>query len=74
MLSAIVAHTAWHWMVERWDRLRQYHVEWPAVTPELLLVLVRWTMAAVALAAALWLVSVLRAQRAKGKGQSAFPN
>lgn len=26
MLSAIAAHTAWHWMMERWEKLSQYHV------------------------------------------------
>ena len=30
ILSALVAHTGWHWMTERWERLRQYHVE---ITP-----------------------------------------
>src|SRR6516165_1023834 len=29
ILSALVAHTGWHWMLERWDRLRQYRFEWP---------------------------------------------
>jgi hypothetical protein len=29
ILSAIVAHTGWHWMTERWAVLRQYNVEWP---------------------------------------------
>src|SRR5581483_3747558 len=24
ILSALVAHTGWHWMLERWDLLRQY--------------------------------------------------
>ena len=28
ILSAIVAHTAWHWTGERWERLRQF--AWPA--------------------------------------------
>jgi hypothetical protein len=27
ILSAIVAHTGWHWMTERWERLRMFHVE-----------------------------------------------
>ena len=27
VLSAIAAHTAWHWMTERWEVLRQ--AEWP---------------------------------------------
>ena len=30
ILSALVAHTGWHWMTERWDRLRQFRFEWPA--------------------------------------------
>jgi hypothetical protein len=27
VISAFVAHTAWHWLVERWDTLSK--VEWP---------------------------------------------
>ena len=29
ILSALVAHTAWHWMAERYDHLRQFRFEWP---------------------------------------------
>ena len=28
ILSAIVAHTGWHWMIERAERLRQFHFAW----------------------------------------------
>lgn len=28
IVSALVAHTAWHWMIDRGDRLRQFHFEW----------------------------------------------
>ena len=28
ILSALVAHTAWHWMTERFDRLRQFRFAW----------------------------------------------
>jgi hypothetical protein len=31
ILSAFVAHTAWHWMLDRGSALRQYHVEWPTL-------------------------------------------
>ena len=31
VISAFVAHTAWHWLVERWDTLAK--VEWPAIDP-----------------------------------------
>ena len=30
ILSALVAHTAWHWMLDRAALLRQYRVVWPA--------------------------------------------
>src|SRR6185503_8667790 len=30
LLSALVAHTAWHWMTERASALREYDFEWPA--------------------------------------------
>ncbi len=56
ILSAIVAHTAWHWMTERFDRLRQFQFAWPALTATLMLSVVRWLMGAVIIAGLLWLV------------------
>jgi HupE / UreJ protein len=58
VLSAIVAHTAWHWMIDRGSALAQY--ERPAVTLAGIAMVLRWTLAAVAVAAAIWLVSVAR--------------
>jgi hypothetical protein len=57
-LSALVIHTAWHWMVERADQLRQF--ETPALDAVFFLSALRWAMALVALAGLVWLVSVLR--------------
>jgi hypothetical protein len=31
VISALVAHTAWHWMTERWRVLQAFH--WPVVDP-----------------------------------------
>ncbi len=31
IVSALVAHTAWHWMGDRWERLRQFSFEWPEI-------------------------------------------
>jgi hypothetical protein len=31
LLSALVAHSAWHWMTERGSELAQYDVAWPAL-------------------------------------------
>jgi hypothetical protein len=30
ILSAIVAHTAWHWMIDRYHVFSQYQIGWPA--------------------------------------------
>jgi hydrogenase/urease accessory protein HupE len=43
LLSAIVAHTAWHWMIDRWNVLWQ--APWPQLTEEGLIVFARWVAA-----------------------------
>jgi len=61
ILSALVAHTGWHWMLERGDRLRQYRVMWPEWNAALLASVLRWSMVLVFVAGMLWLASnVLR--------------
>src|SRR6266571_4608659 len=54
ILSVIVGHTAWHWMIERFDVLRQF--PWPTVTVADLASALRWLILIVAIAAAAWLV------------------
>lgn len=54
--SAIVAHTAWHWMLDRADRLSQFRFVWPTLTATLLLTVVHWLMILTILAALGWLV------------------
>lgn len=56
ILSAIVAHQAWHWMVERFTVLEQF--PWPSITTAGVLSALRWATAAVMLAALLWLTSL----------------
>jgi HupE/UreJ protein len=56
IVSAIVAHTAWHWMLDRGARLRQFRFEWPALDATLLALLLRWLLLFVILAALLWLL------------------
>ena len=48
LLSALVAHTGWHWMLERGEVL--WKVEWPELNGEALTTLARW-VAGVLLAA-----------------------
>jgi hypothetical protein len=63
VLSAIVAHTAWHWTADRWDRLRQF--EAPALDLFVLGTAVRWAIAVVLLAATVWAVSMLARRNRK---------
>jgi hypothetical protein len=59
VLSALVAHTAWHWMTERGAALLEFPIGPPDAAGAL--VMVRWLMAAVAVAAVWWLIRSRRA-------------
>ena len=59
ILSAFIAHTAWHWLVDRWAVLVQYPVQWPVFDLALLATLLRWAMLAVLAVLAAWLVRPL---------------
>jgi HupE / UreJ protein len=61
ILSAIVAHTAWHWMTERWATLRQF--SWPVLDAATLARGLRWLMAIVILGAGIWVMRGLIRQR-----------
>ena len=43
VVSALVAHTAWHWMLDRADVL--WRTPWPPLTVPGLMVLVKWFVA-----------------------------
>jgi hypothetical protein len=57
ILSALVAHTGWHWMLDRGERLRQFRFVWPALTAAMLASIVHWLMFILVLAAVLWYVA-----------------
>lgn len=52
ILSALVAHTAWHWMAERWDALRRYTITLPEFDAAFGASALRWLMALLIVAAA----------------------
>jgi hypothetical protein len=56
LLSALVAHSAWHWMSERWGQLRAYNFQWPALDMLLVAELLRWAMLLLILCGAVWLL------------------
>jgi hypothetical protein len=55
VLSALVAHTAWHWMIERAERLRQF--PWPTLDAAFLAGAMRWLMLILLLGCAIWLIN-----------------
>ena len=64
ILSALVAHTGWHWMVERADRLRQFRFEWPSLDLALLASTMRWLILSLIVVGSVWLLNgVLRERR-----------
>jgi HupE / UreJ protein len=58
ILSAFVAHTAWHWTLDRGEQLRRF--AWPSLDPATMVVVLRWLTGAVVVAALIWLAGVLR--------------
>ncbi|HXG94500.1 MAG TPA: HupE/UreJ family protein [Blastocatellia bacterium] len=68
ILSAFVAHTAWHWMIERADRLRQF--PFPTLTPSTIASAMRWLMFVLIIASLLWLASVVLRRRRETQSES----
>jgi hypothetical protein len=62
ILSAIVSHTAWHWMLDRGAILRQYRVELPALDLALLASAMRGLMLVLIVAGAGWAMFELYAR------------
>jgi len=60
ILSTLVAHTAWHWMTERFQTLRQFQFVWPDLTASFMLWVVRWLMLIVVLTGVIWAIRVYR--------------
>jgi hypothetical protein len=58
ILSALVAHTGWHWMIDRGTVLTQFPL--PALDAALLASAMRWLMVIVAVVGLIWLIRVLR--------------
>jgi len=54
LLSALLAHSAWHWMLERGGQLSQFQYQMPALDATFFASLMRWGMLLIVVAAALW--------------------
>jgi hypothetical protein len=61
ILSALVAHTAWHWTGERWSKLRQF--AWPTLDLLTIVTLLRGLLVILAIAAATWIAITIVSRR-----------
>ena len=59
ILSALVAHTAWHWMLDRGAALREYRFAWPVFDAEFAINAMRGSIVVIIALAALWAMSAL---------------
>jgi len=55
VLSALVAHTAWHWMTERAGRLSEYRFAWPLLNAEMMATVLHWLTLMVLAGVLIWL-------------------
>ena len=58
IVSALVCHTAWHWMIDRGTTLGEY--DWTAPDAATIAAALRWTIALVIVAGAAWTLNGMR--------------
>ena len=54
LLSALVAHTSWHWMTERWAVLSQFPITWAAFSRAMFTGAMGWLLLAILLTGMVW--------------------
>jgi hypothetical protein len=57
IISAILAHSAWHWMASRFATLREYRFVRPALDTVLFAGLLRWAMLLLIVLGVIWALS-----------------
>jgi hypothetical protein len=74
ILSTLVAHTAWHWMTDRFGVLRQFRFEWPAFDAAFWAAVMRWGMLVVVGIALYWLIFGVLHTGSRGPSEYEFPD
>ena len=70
ILSALVAHTGWHWMIDRGERLRQFG--WHSISTAQLANVMRWLIVILILSGLGWLAFAARNRSQRGpEGETA---
>lgn len=59
IVSALVAHTAWHWLSERWGRLIAYDLRWPAMDAAFAASALRWLLLLIVVGGVGWIMAGL---------------
>jgi len=54
LLSALLAHSAWHWMLDRGTALTQFQLQMPILDSIFFAGLMRWGMMLIVIGLALW--------------------
>jgi hypothetical protein len=54
LLSALIAHSAWHWMTQRGGQLAQFQFQMPVFDGLFFASLMRWAMMLIVIAAVMW--------------------
>lgn len=54
LISALLAHSAWHWMLERGEVVNQFTLQMPIIDGLFFAGLMRWAMMLIVIGAALW--------------------
>jgi len=70
ILSALVAHTGWHWMLDRADRLSQYRWQWPEWDAATAAAILRALTVAVLLAGLGWWAAAWQKRRVEKSRRS----
>jgi hypothetical protein len=63
ILSLLVAHTGWHWTIDRYNLFRRYQFIWPVFDAAFFVIVIRWLMVATVLAGLAWLIFGALGQR-----------
>jgi hypothetical protein len=56
LLSALLAHSGWHWMSDRASQLGAYSFQWPALSFAFFASVLRWLMLAILIGSILWML------------------
>jgi hypothetical protein len=56
IVSAFIAHTGWHWMVDRAADLRRFRFEWPTINIALLAAAMKWLTIAWVVGGVAWVL------------------